>query len=210
MVKSLDTGKDKIQKICDILRRETLEPAGEQAEKIVSDARAEAERLLAQAREQVAELEAAAHQRILQERSVFDSSVNQAVRQSVETLRQQVEGRLFSEELGHTLASATADPKVIATLINSLVEAIDREGIGVDLAAIVAKTVKVEEVNNFLLERVAELLKEGVQVGDFRGGAKLRLSDRQITIDISDEALVELLGRYLRKDFRAKLFGKEN
>ena len=38
-MRSLETGHDKIQKICDRLRRETLEPAEEQAQTILNEAR---------------------------------------------------------------------------------------------------------------------------------------------------------------------------
>jgi V/A-type H+/Na+-transporting ATPase subunit E len=206
--RSLETGKDKIQKICDVLRRETIEPAEADALKIVEGARKEAEQILKKAHDEAAEAERAARERIARERSVFASSVEQGIRQSLETLRQNVERKLFVGELGDTLATATGDPKVVASLINAIVEAIDREGIEAELTALVPKVVKVEEVNSLLLERVAKRLREGVQVGDFDGGARVRLIDRQITVDISDEALQELLGRFLRKDFRAVLFGK--
>ena len=37
-MKGLETGKDKIQKICDALRKETLEPAKQEAREIVEKA----------------------------------------------------------------------------------------------------------------------------------------------------------------------------
>lgn len=206
--KSLDTGKEKIQKICDVLRREAIEPAEEEATRIVGGARKEAEQILAKAKAEAAALEKGARERVASERRVFESSVEQGVRQSVETLRQQVEQKLFYGELAETLAVASGDPKLVASLINAIVEAIGREGIETDLMVLIPKTVTVDEVNGLLLEKVAAKLKGGVQVGDFAGGVQVRLVDRQITVDMSDEALEELMGRYLRKDFRAILFGK--
>ena len=51
-MKFMDTGKDKVQQICDILKKETLEPAREEAQKIIDDAKASAQRIVQEAKEQ--------------------------------------------------------------------------------------------------------------------------------------------------------------
>ena len=50
MTKTLEKGEDKIQKICDALRRETLEPAKAEAEqlRLVAEAKAEAYRKISE------------------------------------------------------------------------------------------------------------------------------------------------------------------
>lgn len=204
-MKKFETGKEKIQKICDILRRETLEPAEENAAKVIADAKAEATRIVDEARAEAERLEAAAHERIRKERSVFQSSMEQGARQSLELLRQEIENRLFDEQLGKTVAEATADPKLIATLANAIVEALGKQGMAADLSVVIPQAVKKEDVASLLLEGVRDQLK----VGLFKGGVQVRLEDQNITVDISDEALVELLGRYVRKDYRELLYGKE-
>jgi V/A-type H+-transporting ATPase subunit E len=45
-------------------------------------------------------------------------------------------------------------------------------------------------------------------VGSFKGGAQLQWHDRKLTLDMSDDALKELLSTYVRKDFRKMLFGE--
>ena len=50
MVKGLETGKDKIQKICDALRKETLEPAKQEAREIVENAHLAASEIVREAK----------------------------------------------------------------------------------------------------------------------------------------------------------------
>ena len=51
-MKGLESGKDKVKKICDALRRETLEPAERQAADIIEKAQREADEILADAHTQ--------------------------------------------------------------------------------------------------------------------------------------------------------------
>ena len=45
-MKGIDAGKDKVKKICDVLRKETLEPARKEAEEIIQQAEAKAAEIL--------------------------------------------------------------------------------------------------------------------------------------------------------------------
>jgi len=204
---TLEKGEEKIQQICDAIRKETLEPAQRDAQVILDEAQLKAENLLVDAQAQADSMIAQARALIDQEKNVFQSSMSQAVKQSLESLRQSIENKLFKEQLQETLEKPAANPKVIADLINSIVKAIEKEGLNTDLSATIAKNVPVQEVNQLLLEGVIKRLKnKSVEIGDFKGGAKVNLKGRNMTIDISDEALKELLSTYVRKDFRKLIF----
>ena len=57
------------------------------------------------------------------------------------------------------------------------------------------------------MKKVIDKLKEkSVSLGDFYGGAKIEMKDEKITLDISDEAIRDLVANYIRRDFRDKLF----
>ena len=57
------------------------------------------------------------------------------------------------------------------------------------------------------LKKVIDKLKENsVVLGDFYGGAKIEMKDEKITLNISDEAIRDLVANYIRRDFRDKLF----
>lgn len=208
-MKELEKGESQIQKICDMLRRETLEPALKEAEQIIEDANKRASELISKAEKDAVVLLERARKTREQEMRVFDSSLEQGVKLALESLRQSIESSLFNASLSNILERETADPKLIAKLIEAIVKAIERGGIGTDLTAIVPKAVSADEINRLIAEDILKKLKDkSVQIGDFSGGAKVKLHDRRMTIDVSDAALKELLADYVRKDFRKLIFAQ--
>ncbi|MBS4167480.1 V-type ATP synthase subunit E [Parachlamydia sp. AcF125] len=207
-MEKLEKGQDKIQKICDTLRRETLEPARQEAQKIITEAHAKAAKIIKEAEQQAVALHEQARKSIEQERHIFQSSLEQAARQGLESLRQSIEHKLFNEELERVLEKQTADPQLVVKVVNAVVEAVQKEGISSNLSVAISKQVSPEQVNALLLENVKNKLNEkGVVVGDFAGGAEIKLHGKRFTIDMTDQTLKELLARHARKDFRQLIFG---
>jgi V/A-type H+-transporting ATPase subunit E len=207
-MKGLETGKDKVKKICDALRKETLEPALQEAAQIVDDARREAERIVREGREEAERALAEARALVERERNVFQSSLHQACRQALEALKQTIEEKLFHRELARLLHKQTEDPKVIAALIEAVVHALRKDGIDAPLSAYIPAAVPARSVNALLGSEILERLKEkSVLLGAMAGGASVKLHKENITLDLSDEALKELVAHYIRRDFREMLFG---
>lgn len=206
-MENLETGKDKIKKICDILKKETLQPAKQEAQQIVEVAGQEAHQIIRDAEAKAEQILNEAKAKMEKEKELFRSSLTQACRQGLEALRQDIENKLFNSGLDDWLQKNTADPAVGAKLISALVQAIEKEGISADFSAIVPAQVPADKVNAALGQDIIDKLKEkSVVVGDFIGGVQLKLHDRKLTLDVSDDALKELLGHYIRKDFRELLF----
>lgn len=209
-MKGLETGKDKVKKICEVLRKETLEPAKLQAEEIIQEALLKAEEMLLEAQEKIEKMKDAATKNIEREKNVFHSSLNQACKQALESLRQNIEEKLLSQELARLLAKHTQDPKVLAELISVVVKAVEKEGIDVNLSAYIPSAVSARSVNELLASSVLQQLKEkSVLLGTMTGGIELKLHKNNITIDLTDQALKELVANYIRKDFRELVFGSK-
>ncbi len=207
MEKALEKGEDKIQKICDALKKETLEPAKAEAEKIITEAKARAEQIIRDAHRQSEKHLAEARREVEQERSVFHSSLEQAGKQALEEIRQVIEHSFFSNELQRQVQEKTVDPELIAKIVAAIVNAIEKEGVSKDIAAIIPKAVPAAEVNRLLGEGILKKLKgNGVELGEFAGGAQVKMLDKKMTLDITDRSLFELLSSYVRKDFRKLLF----
>lgn len=206
-MENLESGKEKIRKICDILKNETLKPAKEEAEKMVEVAEQEARNIISDAEAKAEALLREAKAKMAKERELFEHSIALGCRQALELLRQDIEDKLFNKELGSWLARQTADPEIGARLVNVLVQAIEKEGISADFTALVAKQLPSDKINALLLQDVVDHLREkGVVPGTFVGGAQIVLHDKKMTLDLSNEALKELIAPYLRKDFRMLLF----
>lgn len=205
-MKSLDKGEDKIQEICDQLRKETLEPAKLKAEEIVANAKLKAAEIVREGEEQVERMYATARADIEQQRNVFQSSLNQSAKQSLEALKQAVEA-LLSDQFEAIVISEGAKPQAVAQFITAIVHAIEKEGIDADLEAWIPKNVSPKEVAAFLGGQLLEKLKgKALSIGNFAGGAQVKLVGKNMTIDITDAALKELMASYVRKDFRKMIF----
>jgi V/A-type H+-transporting ATPase subunit E len=133
--------------------------------------------------------------------------LQQASKQAIEGLRQEIESRLFNEELQDVLEKQLSDPKVIADLINGIVAALEKDGLDVDFSAVIPKLVSKADVNTLLLDGIKKRLKgKPLELGQFFGGAQVKLHGKKMTLDLSDQALKELLSNYVRKDFRKMIF----
>jgi V/A-type H+-transporting ATPase subunit E len=207
-MKTLEKGQDKIQKICDKIRHETIEPAKKEAENIIAAGKKRAEEIQLEAEKQAEQLIKRARAHIEQERNVFHSSLEQAARQTLESLRQTIEQRLFNKELHTLLEHHLSNPKLIAELINGIVKAIEKDGIATDLSIVIPRSVSANDVNALLIEQVQKKLKnKPFELGDFTGGVQVKLQGKKMTLELTDKVLQELLASFIRKDLRQLAFG---
>lgn len=206
-MKGLETGKDKVKKICDLLKRETLEPAQMEAQQIIETARIRSDEIIAEAHRKAEEMHQVALQEIQQQKVVFQASLSQACRQTLDSLKEKIERKLFSPELSNLLSKPLHEPKIVAKLIEVVVQAIEKEGIDADLSAAISSAVPAREVNTLIAAKILERLKEkSVLLSSIGGGVEVKIIDQNMTIDLSDTAFKELLASYIRKDFRELVF----
>jgi len=210
MMKSVDTGKEKVKKICEVLRKETIDPAKKEGDQIIAKAKHSAEGIVADAKKEAARLLDEARSKIEEERNVFKASINLACKKSIDMLKQSVEEKLFNPQLAEFCKAATNDSKVAADLISAIIKSIDKEGVDGDLKAVVSKDVDLDAVNKAILKGAIEKLKsKSVEVGSIEGGVQVKIVDQNLTIDMSDESLKNLLASFVRDDFRSVIFSYE-
>jgi V/A-type H+/Na+-transporting ATPase subunit E len=203
----IESGEKKIQKICEYIKNETLDPAKQQAKEIIENANIQAEQIIKKTYAEKERLLNEAKKEIEREKKVFESSRNIAVRQAIEDLKHKIEDELFSKNLKDIIYKTTKDPKIIANIINSIVQAIEKFGIDVDISAYVSKEINPKDVNDLLLTNIKDKLREKeIVLKDFEGGVKIKLHDMQIIIDISDKALKDLIAEFVRSDFRELIY----
>jgi V/A-type H+/Na+-transporting ATPase subunit E len=206
-MKGTESGQDKVKKICDILRKETLDPAIDEAEQILHSAKERASEIVAEAGKEAEKMKEEARQEIERQRNVFQSSLNQACKQALEVLKQNIEERLFDRELARLLAKHTSDPKVLAQLIEAVIKALEKEGIEGPLSIYLPAAVSPRAVSELLARGVLDQLQEkNILIGPLTGGIEVKLHRDNITLDLSDKALKELVASYIRKDFRELIF----
>jgi V/A-type H+/Na+-transporting ATPase subunit E len=203
----MESGKEKIQQICDILKKETLEPAKQEALEVVENAQMQAKEILASAQKEYEELIQKGKRELEQKKKSFESSLVLACNKTLADFKQKIEKKLFNDSLKSVLAEAFSKADVVANLVSAVIKAIEQEGIESEISVYIPKSVSAREVNKLLLSDVLAKIKEKeVLVGDFEGGAKIKLYEGDLTLDISDAALQESVASFIREDFRQLLF----
>ncbi len=207
VMEETDTGKDKVRKICEILRKETLEPAMEESERILSEARNRAVDVIKQAENKAAKILAEADEEVERRKAVFHASLQQGARQTLEALKQEIEQKLLSKNLSQLLTTKLNEPDVLASLIKAVLAAIREQGLGGDISAVIPSHVPARAVNELLGKEFVEQLKEkSVLVGPLKAGVEIKLLKDKVTIDLTETALKEMVSQYIRKDLRTFLF----
>lgn len=209
-MQATETGKEKVKKICEILRKETLEPAMGEAKKILDDAHATSAKLIIEAKAKAAKLIVDAEEEIEKKQKVFNASLHQGARQSIEWLKQEIQEQILNKNLVKLIEKSTSTPEILSKMISAVVKAIEEEGLEGDLSAVIPASVEARAVNELLGKEILGKLKEkSVLIGPMKGGVELKLHKENITIDLSDSAILELMTRYVRKDFHKFFFNQK-
>ena len=203
----IDTGKDKVKKICELLRKETLDPAQEEAKQIVHAAQEEAKEIVEQAQSQAEKILEEARSQIQAEHKLMTSSLALAVKQSIATLKEQIINDLFNPKLAEMISSQMSKTDVIAKLVDSVVDAIKHSGLDTDLSACLPKKINVEELLAMLAKQTLTYISNNnIVLKDIHGGCIVKVEKQNLAIDISDEALKEVVASFIAKQLHKYIF----
>lgn len=201
------TAQDKLKEICNALLVETLKPAEEQADLIIHDAKARAKQIIQEAQEQAQKIVQAASSEAQHKLTQGEQALIQAGKRSVESLKQVVETKILKESLLAWLDDQLAEATVATTLITTLIQAVEKEGLSGNLIAYIGKHVPARDINQQLCKAALSKLKDQtIEVGTFSSGVQLKVVDKNLVIDLSADAIADLLIRYLQHDFRKMIF----
>lgn len=196
----------RLQGLLDELKKETLDPALKEAEKIKRDARGFADQLIADAKVQKERLLAEAEKEIRHKKQLFAKALESARRQAVDRLRSEVEIGIFNPEMQSLIDEITCEDKIIRTAIEALVKASGSS----DIEASIPERVDVTELTRSLAKVVAKKLEGKIHpLKGLKGGAQLRVEKEGMTLDLSAEVISELIEGCIRLELRGLLFGQE-
>lgn len=201
---------DKVEKICEAITKETLEPAKKQAKEVVEKAKQEALNIVEDAKKQAQATFEEAKQKMQQERSAQETSLKLAVNKSIDKLKYAVEQELFSKAVDSAVTGPLKDSKLVAKIIESMVEAIKSEGIDSDLQLVLSDSGLKSDLSKLVKAEVWKRLeKSGVALGNIKGGVQVKIVDKDLTLDMSQEAIAGLLASFVRDEVRALILNYE-
>lgn len=204
---NLPSSQDKLGQLCELLQNRAIEPAQIQANKIIEDARREALRIIEEAKSQAQDLVLKTKTELAKEKEVAGSALKQAAAQAIARLRQEIENELVNKELGSLTRQTINAPSLIVDLLKQYLEMIKAKGWDKDFSVEISALPESKELATLIASECAQQLKEGRILSVLpEGGLRIKFHDRKITLDASESAICELLGQFLRKDLRTRLF----
>lgn len=204
------TGTEKVKRICDLLRKDTIEPAQKEAEVIIQAAREEAQNILSSVQEKIKQHKKE-HQESLRQAEVgMRASVRNAFHLLLGELKEGLCDAIFSQVLKEKVQQEVQDPKLLAKIVDVLLSSLEKEGFSGDFSVELSRNIDPREVNEFLLQSSKEKLgSQGLVLKDsIGGGVEVHLLDQKMTLSFSDDAIIQELQKFVRPDLWQMLMSK--
>ena len=208
-----------VQELIEKLRKQGVQNGRSEASKIISEAKAEAETLIREARDKADAIVGKAREEADFISRAGKEALQLAERNAVLELKDYLLEQ-FSQQVTAVVSSSLEKEELLQKMIlevageNNLrgetnVEVVlPRKVIGVDELRGHAELVKQGPLLEFVTRQAADMLGEGVTfaVSD-NTGIGFRLKDKDIEVELNDEAVAAVLLRHLQPRFRALLEG---
>lgn len=204
-MKHLDTGSDKIKKICDAIRYETLEPAKQQAKLIVEQATDQAAAIVQEARVQAETILENAKKMHDKEKGIFESSMMHSAKIFKENLKLDIENHFLTGSIAELSANLFKKDELCAKLVSAFVEGLRNKSLNGDLTLILSEELNKEEFVKGLSSNIKNMVAS-VQVQPIAPGISIRSEKDNLRIDLSQQQLTQAIVDALRADFRKYFF----
>lgn len=204
-----------VQALIDRIRDEGVQSALEEAARILSEAKAQAARTVSDAKAEAAAMKKEAQAAIETEREAAIEALRMAARDTELELRTAVLSA-FEEHVRRLVTDVTAEGSVLRDMILVLAGRAAEDVIKDQDATILVPERLTDEVSPELeefLRRTAlalsgDVLRKGIQLipsSKVQGGARVQLVDDDLEIDLTDEALSEMMLKLLLPRYRRLL-----
>jgi V/A-type H+-transporting ATPase subunit E len=210
MPKSLEKEEDALQKILSLIEQETLDPAKQEADRIIGDAKGRAEDIVNQALKEKERILQHGRESIAREKETALASLRQAAKEGIQSLQQEVQEKFFEKQLDTFLDKKMQEEGIIEKIIDSLLDALKKEGLNSRFTLILPEAISSKKLSEMVVRHSLSTLESDAKTGDLSGGVQVKLKDKHISLDFSSQAIFDLLVSYIRRDLREILFGKDN
>lgn len=213
-----------VQALIDRLKSEGVAAGQSEADDLVAKAKAKADALVAEAEARAAALLSEARSEAAREKAATADGMKVAARDLVLSLRNEL-GERIQQEATRLVATTLADETFLQKLIlamaaNARENAAVGDGEPMEIV-LPEKVVSFDELKqspeavepgtltHFVIALAGNVLREGVTFTTAPGfdGIKIKLADRDVAIDLTEEAIATLLKRHLQPRLRAVMEG---
>ena len=213
-----------VQALIDRLKSEGVSAGQTEGDEILSKAKAKADEIISEAQKRADALLADARAEAAKEKAATEDGLKVAARDLVLSLRNELGDRI-QQEAGRLVGTTLGDEQFLEKLILAMAgnakdnaSVVDTEPMEIVLPE---KVVTFEELKqspeavepgtltHFVIALAGEALRDGVTFSTAPGfdGIKVKLTDRNVSIDLTEEAIATLLKRHLQPRLRAVMEG---
>jgi V/A-type H+-transporting ATPase subunit E len=207
-----DVNTSGVKVLIDRIRDEGVQSARDEADRIISDAKAQAARIVSEAKAEAASVKKEAHAAMEREQTATIEALRIAARDTGLELRSAIMSA-FEEHVRRLVTDVTTDGSVLRDMILVLAGRAAGEFIKDKDAVILIPNRLADEVSEQLEDFLkqssvafsADVLRKGVELipsNEIQGGARVRLVGEDLEIDLSDEALSEMMLKMLLPRYR--------
>ena len=207
------------------LRDDGVNAGKDEAQRLVSDAQTKATSIVTNAKSESEDMVKDARERIEKEKNAANASLKTAVRDTELMLESELKAG-FADHVKRLVSAELKDPdflkQMILTVAGRMCPALpEEEGFEVLMpAAMLVKDEKGDHMSpkskkrlhDFVLGISGDMLRDGVEfkaANDPRMGLRLKLNDKDLEIDLTDNAISNVLLQYLLPRYRAIVSGEE-
>lgn len=199
-----------VEKLIEKLRNEGIKAGEDQAQKVMAEAEKKAQEMLAGARAEADEYLTRARADIEKERKGAHEALQLALRDAILEMKERLISR-FNAQVRRLIEkdiSGTDFLKQLILIVAGRATPPKNERIEILLSS--GGEMKNEELDSFINTVSREMLREGVELKPATHddpGIRVRLSDKETEIDLTDKAISDLILRHLASRFRQIIEG---
>lgn len=214
-----------IDALVEKLRTEGVEQAQAQSRDIVSQAEQQAQQMIAQARRQCDQLRHDASEKIATDQKAAQDALRVAYRDLVLDIKSHLLTR-FSQDVERLVSESLQAQDVVRDLVLAAAQRIVNQAdiepgdqLSIQLPESVLELEDIiknpsaadsDALADFVFARQRSLLEQGIEFhrgDDDLAGIVIKLNDKKISVDLTDDAIAKMLLTYLNPRFRALLDG---
>lgn len=210
-----------VEELIQRLREQGVAEGQSQADALLEQTRRRAEERLEAARREAEDIVTRARNEARQTKEAGEEAVRLAVRDAILTLKSEL-AEHFADRVKRLVTRELQDQEFLKELIREVgwraapprdrpaKVILPKEYVGLDELRRHPEEAKEGTLSQFVVTVTKEILREGVEVGaatDVDAGIRIELTGDDLEIDLTDQAVADLLLRHLAPRFRALMEG---
>ena len=197
-----------VQGLLDKIHNDGIAKAEQEKEAIIAAAKEEAARIVAEAKEQAENLKKSARTEAQADQDKANAAIRQAARDAVIALKADLLAKLNA--VVHSCIGEAMTPEVMKQIILTMAQSYAKDAnAGESLEVLISKQEQ-EQTQAFLKEQLLKELKASPVIElttDFNSGLQISFRDSDVYFDFSDDALAEVLCRFVGPKLTAVIKG---